>query len=142
MTGRHPGGVQDDRQRREFAIVGTTPDARPCLGHSFTGCGSVVGREPLEHGLELPLPRRNNRAMRNKPSPRYAWDEEPVDEGPSAFGPTTSHATLSGYHPMNDPARQAAPRGGLGAKSVVAFCVALLALGGWSIATLVPLLRH
>lgn len=135
--------MQDDRQRREFAIAGTTPDTGPAVVALVDGMRvCALDREPLKHGLEPPLPCRNNRVMKNRPSQRYAWDEKPVDEWPPAFGPTTSHATLSGYHPMNDPARQAAPRGSLGAKSIVAFCVALLALGGWSIATLVPLLRH
>lgn len=80
--------------------------------------------------------------MKHKQAHPYAWDREPVDDRPSAFGSTTGHASLCGEHSPRDPARKPVSRGGWGVKSMLAFCVALLALGGWSIAALAPLLKH
>lgn len=79
--------------------------------------------------------------MKIKSSQIYGWDEEPVDERPSEFSSTTGYSVLSGYHPMNDPvrARHKAPR--FGFKTMLLFCVIVLALGSYVLVKLAPLLR-
>ncbi|MBC8055915.1 MAG: hypothetical protein H7Y61_05005 [Rhizobiales bacterium] len=80
--------------------------------------------------------------MKHKPSHIYSWDEEPVDERPSEFSSTTGYSVLSGYHPMNDPARKPRySRSRFGFKTMVAFCVVMIALGGVALVKLAPLLR-
>ena len=76
-----------------------------------------------------------------KPTQIFKWEDEPAEERPSEFRSTSTHATLSGYHPLNDPlrARHAAPR--FGFKSLVTVCVALLVLGAYALAHLASLLR-
>lgn len=77
-----------------------------------------------------------------KQSQIYGWESEPADERPSEFMHSTGHAALSGYA---DPAvaRLAARRssGRFGAKSLLAFSVAVLALGGYGLLRLAPLLH-
>ena len=77
------------------------------------------------------------------PQPRhvYSWDQEPVDERPSEFGSSLGYSVLSGYHPMNDPLRAQRTRSRFGIKTVVAFCVVLVAVGAFALVKLAPLLR-
>ena len=82
-----------------------------------------------------------NNAGMVKRSQIYGWDEEPVDERPSEFSSSTGYSVLSGYHPMNDPGRRQASRSHFGFKTLVASCVMLLALGGYALVKLAPLLR-
>jgi len=79
--------------------------------------------------------------MKLKSSQIYGWDEEPVDERPSEFSSTTGYSVLSGYHPMNDPMRQRQARSRFGFKTLVFACVTVLALGGFALVKLAPLLR-
>jgi hypothetical protein len=79
--------------------------------------------------------------MNRLQTPTHGWADEPPDDRPSGFGPTTGCSLLSGYHPMHDPTHHVKPRGRFGFKSLLAFCAVLLALGGWSIASLASLLR-
>ena len=76
-----------------------------------------------------------------KPTQIFKWEDEPAEERPSEFRSTSTHATLSGYHPLNDPlrARHAAPR--VGFKSLLAVCGVLLALGAYALSRLAPLLH-
>jgi hypothetical protein len=77
-----------------------------------------------------------------KQSQIYGWESEPADERPSEFMPSTGYAMLSGYH---DPAaaRRAARRSSsrFGAKSLIAFSIAMLALGAYGLLKLAPLLH-
>ena len=82
-----------------------------------------------------------NNLVMTKPSHIYGWDEEPIDERPSEFMASTGYSVLSGYAPLNDPMRKEHPRGRFGFKTMLVFCVVLLALGACAIAKLVPLLR-
>jgi len=80
--------------------------------------------------------------MKTKPAHIYSWDEEPVDERPSEFSSSTGYSVLSGYHPINDPARRSQPRSRIGFKTMLAFCLVLLALGAFALTKLAPLLRQ
>jgi hypothetical protein len=71
----------------------------------------------------------------------YDWDLEPVDERPSEFMESTGYAILSGYHPMNDPARRERPSRGVGIKTMLLFCVVVIALGGFALVKMAALLR-
>lgn len=77
-----------------------------------------------------------------KQSQIYGWESEPADERPSEFTHSTGYASLSGYH---DPAaaRRAAlrPPSRFGAKSLIAFSMAVLALGAYGLLKLAPLLH-
>lgn len=79
--------------------------------------------------------------MKIKSSQIYSWDAEPVDERPSEFSSTTGYSVLSGYHPMNDPMRRARPKSRFGFKTLLVFCIVVLALGAVAIVKLAPLLR-
>jgi len=78
-----------------------------------------------------------------KQSQIYGWESEPADERPSEFMHSTGYASLSGYH---DPAaaRCATLRrpSRFGAKSLLAFSVAVLALGAYGLLKLAPLLHR
>lgn len=78
--------------------------------------------------------------MARTKTPTHGWNDEPADEH-SEFSPTTGCSLMSGYHPMHDPTHRAKPRGRFGLKTMLAFCVLLLAFGGWSIASLASLVR-
>lgn len=69
------------------------------------------------------------------------WDEEPVDERPSEFMPSTGHSVLSGYHPMNEPLQRQPARSRFSFKTLLLCCVAVLALGAVALFKLGPLLR-
>ena len=99
-----------------------------------------AARKPLKRGLEGSRLPPNNAGMNRKQHHTHGWDEEPLDES-SEFSPTTGCSLLSGYHPMHDPTHCVKPRGRFGLKTMLAFCVLLLALGGWAIASLASLLR-
>jgi hypothetical protein len=77
-----------------------------------------------------------------KQSQLYGWEEEPVDERPSEFMSSTGFATLSGYHPMMDPMRRARPRSRFGVGSMLVVVILFIALGGWAIIKIAPMLRH
>jgi hypothetical protein len=65
----------------------------------------------------------------------FGWDEEPADERPSEFMPSSGYSVLSGYHvPRDLSARTARRRNGhgLGFKAVVVVCVALLGACGYA----------
>jgi hypothetical protein len=79
--------------------------------------------------------------MKIKPSQIYSWDEEPVDERPSEFSSTTGYSILSGYHPMNEPARTPRSRSRFGFKAMLVFCAVILALGVIALMKIAPLLR-
>lgn len=79
--------------------------------------------------------------MKIKSSQIYGWDEEPVDERPSEFSSSTGYSVLSGYHPMNDSSRRRQPRSRVGFKTLLIFCVVVLALGVFALVKLPPLLR-
>lgn len=75
----------------------------------------------------------------------FGWDEEPVDERPSEFQASTGYSVLSGYHPIDEKIRpQFAPRAPsrFGLKSLLVVCIAIVLLGGYAMAKLVPLLHH
>ena len=76
-----------------------------------------------------------------KQSQIFKWDEEPLDERPAEFMSTTTYATLSGYHPMNDPLRGRHAASRFGFKSVLLFCAVVLALGVFALIKIAPLLR-
>lgn len=63
----------------------------------------------------------------------YGWEEEPADERPSEFLPTTGLSALSGYHfPAGLNARTARRRGSrFGLASVLTVFVLLLVLSGF-----------
>ena len=79
-----------------------------------------------------------------KESQLYSWDAEPVDERPSEFMHSTSYATLSGYHSNFDTARRhtAARSSRSGLIGVLVFALVVLAVGGWALVKLAPMLRH
>lgn len=78
-----------------------------------------------------------------KASQLYGWDNEPVDERPSEFVPSTNYATLSGYHSSLDAPRRARRGSRFGLASVLTFALLVMAAGGWAIARYLPLLlRH
>ena len=79
--------------------------------------------------------------MKTKSSQIYGWDEEPVDERPSEFSSSTGYSVLSGYHPMNVPLRRPRQHSGAGFKTLLVFCVVVLALGVFALVKLAPLLR-
>ena len=79
--------------------------------------------------------------MKIKSSQIYGWDEEPVDERPSEFSSSTGCSVLSGYHPMNDPSLRRQSRSRIGFKTLLVFCVVVLALGVFALVKLSPLLR-
>jgi len=80
--------------------------------------------------------------MKIKSSQIYSWEEEPVDERPSEFSSTTGHSLLSGYHTTSETARGARRPSRFGFKSMLVFCIALLAAGALALMKLAPLLRH
>ncbi len=64
----------------------------------------------------------------------YGWDEEPADERPSEFAPTTGYSALSGYHQPADLSRRVARRqstGGFGRLVIV--CAAIVGALGYAI---------
>lgn len=79
--------------------------------------------------------------MKIKQTQIYGWDEEPVDERPSEFSSTTGYSVLSGYHPMNQPMSSRRAPSRFGFKTLLASCVAVLALGAFALIKLAPLLR-
>jgi hypothetical protein len=73
----------------------------------------------------------------------YDWDSEPVDERPSEFMEYTPVGKLSGYSARNDPMQSRNRRSRIGFKWMLAFCVAVIAIGGWAAAhVLAPLLQR
>jgi hypothetical protein len=63
----------------------------------------------------------------------YGWDEEPADERPSEFAPTTGYSALSGYHQPTDLSRRVArrqSRSGLGRMALV--FAAILGIAGYA----------
>lgn len=79
--------------------------------------------------------------MKFKETHLYGWDEEPVDERPSEFSSTTGYSVLSGYQPLNAPARTRQTRSRFGFKTMPLFCAFVLALGAVAIVKFIPLLR-
>lgn len=80
--------------------------------------------------------------MEYKQSQLYSWEDEPVNERPSEFSSTTGHSLLSGYLPMDEAVRRPpASRSRAGFKTLLVFCVALVALGAFALTKLAPLLR-
>ena len=77
-----------------------------------------------------------------KESQVFRWDSEPADERPSEFMHSTGYATLSGDH-SNDTRRLAPQRSSrFGLIRVLVFALAIIALGGWAIVQIAPMLRH
>lgn len=104
-----------------------------------TVCSS--GLHPPHAGCDVCRSSRTIEPMRVKPSQIHGWDEEPVDKRPSGFSSTTGYSVLSGYHPMNDPARRRVSRSRFGLLSVLIFCALVLGAGVFAIVKLAPLLR-
>ena len=77
-----------------------------------------------------------------KESQVFHWDSEPADERRSEFMQSTGYATLSGYHSSDSRhlARQRSGRFGL--TRLFVFALVFIALGGWAIVNIVPMLRH
>ena len=98
----------------------------------------------LIHGLPFVTPSPNNEGMRRNPH-TFGWDEEPADERPSEFMPSsTGYSVLSGYHvPRDLTAHHARRRSGIGPgfKSVVITFVVILGVSGWAINEFGRLLR-
>jgi len=72
----------------------------------------------------------------------FGWDEEPSDERPSEFVPSTGYSVLSGYAPMGDlahPTRRRESRVGL--RGVLLACVLLLCASGFVLVEFVKLLK-
>ena len=107
------------------------------LHHAKT---DALRAQPLNRGLETRAVATNNRRM-IKQTQIYGWDEEPADERPSEFMHSTTHAGLSGFHPMNDPMRRRRSNGRFGFKSLLAFCAVVLALGVVCLMKVAPLLH-
>jgi len=64
----------------------------------------------------------------------YGWDEEPTDERPSEFAPTTGYSALSGFHHASDLNRRAAHRQGRsGFGRLALVCAAILGVVGFVI---------
>ena len=64
----------------------------------------------------------------------YGWDEEPVDERPSEFVPTSGYSALSGYHvPRDLSARVSRRRRGRGLTGLVIATLVLLIASGVAI---------
>jgi len=81
----------------------------------------------------------NNRAMH---SHVYGWDEEPADERPSEFMPSSSFQLLSGYHVPADLSARAARRRrgqGVGFKTVIVASLVLIVLAAVAIVEFVKL---
>ena len=83
----------------------------------------------------------SNNGVMIKQSQIYGWDEEPVDERPSEFMVSTGYSALSGYLPMNDPLRTRRSRSRFGFKTLLVFCVAILASGAFALIKLAPVLH-
>jgi len=97
----------------------------------------------LKHGLPRGGACLNNARMARQPHV-YGWDEEPADERPSEFAPSTGYSLLSGYHvPADLSARSARRRRGrsVGAVTLLVVCVVLLAVSGAAMVHLVRLLH-
>lgn len=74
----------------------------------------------------------------------YGWDEEPADERPSEFMPTTGYSALSGYHVPSDLSAHHARRRsghGVGIKVVLFAFVVLIGLSGLAIHEIGKLMR-
>ncbi|HJV63609.1 MAG TPA: hypothetical protein VJ743_21855 [Albitalea sp.] len=74
----------------------------------------------------------------------FGWDEEPADERPSEFMPSSGYTALSGYHVPRDLSARAARRRtghGFGAKMALAVCVALLVASGYALSEFAKLLH-
>lgn len=121
-------------------FAGSERRARQEAGNSSRSTNRTRG-DPLGRGLETSGARRNNCAMKIKPTQIYSWDEEPVDERPSEFSSTTGHSLLSGYQSAIEPVRRSPRRSRFGFKTVLVFCVGLFALGATALVKLAPLLR-
>ena len=81
--------------------------------------------------------------MRSRPH-TFNWDEEPADERPSEFMPSTGYSMLSGYHvPSEMNARVAHRRrgSGFGFKGIVFAAILILGLSVLAIQQLGHLLR-
>jgi len=77
-----------------------------------------------------------------KESQVFHWDSEPADERRSEFMHSTGYATLSDYH-SSDTRRLARQRSGrFGLTRLFVFALVFIALGGWAIVNIVPMLRH
>ena len=64
----------------------------------------------------------------------YGWDEEPADERPSEFAPTTGYSALSGFHHSSDLSRRVAQRRGRsGFARLLIVCTAILGVVGFVI---------
>ena len=65
----------------------------------------------------------------------YGWDEEPADERPSEFAPTTGYSAFSGYHQPTGLNRRVARRQGRsgGLVRVAIVFVAILGVAGFAI---------
>jgi hypothetical protein len=65
----------------------------------------------------------------------FGWDEEPADERPSEFAPTTGYSAFSGYHHSSDMNRRVARRHqrGAGFGRFVFVCATLLGAAGYAI---------
>jgi hypothetical protein len=80
--------------------------------------------------------------MEFKQSQLFGWDEEPVDERPSEFVPSRSYSVLPGLEAIKaPPMRRRRPPGRIGFKTMLAFCLGLLALGVYLLVTLAPLVK-
>lgn len=60
----------------------------------------------------------------------FGWDEEPSDERPSEFAPTTGYSALSGYHQPMDLSRRIAHRQSRAAVGVRRMALVFIAIVG------------
>lgn len=78
--------------------------------------------------------------MRIKPTQIYDWESEPVDERPSEFMNSASWSSPSSFHPAPPPVRRPGSVR-FGFISILVAALALLILGAFAIAKIIPLLR-
>lgn len=72
----------------------------------------------------------------------YGWDEEPADERPSEFVPSSGYSALSGYHvPRELSARVAHRRRGGGLTGLVIATLVLLVASGVAIQQFAKILQ-
>ena len=77
-----------------------------------------------------------------KESQVYGWDAEPVDERPSEFMTSAGYSVLTSDQRFEAAMRSRKTRAHVGTASLVAFIVALFALGGYALIKLLPMLMR
>ena len=86
-------------------------------------------RLPRVSGLLSDAASLNNSVMKRN-AYVFGWDEEPSDERPSEFAPTTGYSALSGYHQPMDLSRRIAHRQSRAAAGLGRMAIAFIAIVG------------